>query len=163
MTIRTPSGLELRFLDESWLPTSWRGRPGSFVALMSLYESNHLRLSSLTGELRALDGWRSSSVAGDCELVLIVTERSPYTTMLELTYRFDDERGPDSSPDMQIRVYHDARLAEAHGWAHDHGHPALRSWRAGLGQTLDERWARNVMLNKWLDYCLERGHSLRSG
>jgi uncharacterized protein YqiB (DUF1249 family) len=23
---------------------------------------------------------------------------------------------------------------------------------------LGERWLRNMMLNKWLDYCLERGH-----
>src|SRR5690606_33119920 len=23
---------------------------------------------------------------------------------------------------------------------------------------LDQRWARNMMLNKWLEYCLERGH-----
>lgn len=162
MSVRTPSSLDLRFLDEPLLPVSWRGRPGSFVALMSLYESNHLRLGALAGDLRALEGWRSSSVSGDCELVLIVTERSAHTTMLELTYRFDEAEGADSSPDMQVRVYHDARLAEAHAWAHDHEHPALRGWRAGLGQSLDERWSRNVMLNKWLDYCLERGHSLRS-
>jgi uncharacterized protein YqiB (DUF1249 family) len=25
---------------------------------------------------------------------------------------------------------------------------------AGLG----ERWLRNMLLNKWLDYCAERGH-----
>jgi uncharacterized protein YqiB (DUF1249 family) len=24
--------------------------------------------------------------------------------------------------------------------------------------TLGERWRRNMLLNKWLDYCAERGH-----
>jgi uncharacterized protein YqiB (DUF1249 family) len=36
----------------------------------------------------------------------------------------------------------------------------LRDWRAAAGAALDERWARNMMLNKWLEYCLERGHRL---
>ena len=30
--------------------------------------------------------------------------------------------------------------------------------RAGIPAQLGERWLRNMMLNKWLDYCLERGH-----
>ena len=50
---------------ESLLPTSWRARPGSFVALMSLYESNYRRLGQLAGELRSLDGLHRSSVQGD--------------------------------------------------------------------------------------------------
>ena len=33
---------------------SWRSRPRSFVALMSLYESNYLRLAELAGNLREL-------------------------------------------------------------------------------------------------------------
>jgi uncharacterized protein len=26
---------------------------------------------------------------------------------------------------------------------------------------LDQRWARNTMLNKWLEYCIDRGHGFR--
>ena len=153
-------------LDDGRLPAAWRSRPRGFAALMSLYESNHLRLSQLAGELRDLEGGRRSRVAGDCELALCVTERSPYTTTLELTYLFVagprelDASSPTSAPDMLLRIYHDARLVEAHGWAQRHAHPALRDWRAEAGPALDQRWARNVMLNKWLEYCLERGHRL---
>ncbi|MFN5011951.1 MAG: DUF1249 domain-containing protein [Gammaproteobacteria bacterium] len=144
-------------LDDGRLPAVWRSRPRGFAALMSLYESNHLRLSQLAGELRDLDGPRRSQVEGDCELALVVTERSPYTTTVELTYLVG---ALPSAPDMLLRVYHDARLVEAHGWAQRHVHPALRDWRAEAGPALDQRWARNVMLNKWLEYCLERGHRL---
>ena len=154
-----PAMLEL---DDGRMPASWRSRPRGFAALMALYESNHLRLSRLAGELRDLEGGRRSRVEGDCELALFVTGMSPYTTTLELTYLFGagDDAGRSSAPDMLLRVYHDARLVEAHGWAQRHHHPALQGWRAEAGPALDQRWARNVMLNKWLEYCLERGHRL---
>jgi uncharacterized protein YqiB (DUF1249 family) len=128
---------------------------------MALYESNHLRFARLAGDPAMIEGERRSRVAGDPELLLRVTERSPYTTTLELTYLFGEASSQSSAPDMLLRVYHDARLVEAHGWARVHEHPALREWRAEAGPALDQRWARNVMLNKWLEYCLERGHRLR--
>ena len=31
--------------------------------------------------------------------------------------------------------------------------------RAGIPAQLGERWLRNMLLNKWLDYCLDRGHA----
>ena len=35
--------------------------------------------------------------------------------------------------------------------------------RAGLPAQLGERWLRNMLLNKWLDYCLDRGHRFAGG
>ena len=100
------------------------------------------------------------SRADDCDLLLSVTERTPYTTTLNLTYRFDDARRMRASdyPDMGIRIYHDARLVEAQEWAGAHPHGMLQALRRHAERELDQRWARNVMLNKWLEYCLERGH-----
>jgi uncharacterized protein YqiB (DUF1249 family) len=69
---------------------SWRSRPRTFVALMALYESNYLRLGWLAGALHSLNGNHRSLVPGDCDLLLNVTERTPYTTTLNLTYRFED-------------------------------------------------------------------------
>lgn len=161
MTNGVRQWLERHLPGESLLPASWRARPGSFVALMSLYESNHRRLGVLAGDLRSLEGLHRSSVQGDIELELRVTEKSPYTTMLQLTYVFGEGSAVPTAPDMEIRIYHDARLAEAHSWASTHEHPKLRDWRSLAGPALDQRWARNVMLNKWLDYCLECGHGFR--
>jgi uncharacterized protein len=141
---------------------SWRSRPRSFVALMSLYESNYLRLATLAGNLRDLAGVRVSRVADDCDLRLSVTERSPYTTTFDLTYLFDVAEGVSTYPDMRVRVYHDARLVEAQEWASQHDHEALRRLRGLAERELDQRWARNTMLNKWLEYCIDRGHGFRS-
>lgn len=127
---------------------------------MGLYESNYIRLGWLAGKLRELDGQHCSLVAGDCDLLLTVTERSPYTTTFNLTYRLDDAAEATSVqyPDMSVRVYHDAHLAEAQEWAQTHPHGVLKALRTRAERELDQRWGRNVMLNKWLEYCMERGH-----
>jgi len=131
---------------------SWRARPGSFVSLMTLYESNYIRLGWLAGDLRVLAGEHRSRRAGDVELKLTVLERSPYTTMLQLTYAFGRDGEAPDAPDLAVRVYHDARVAEAHAFGHG------RARMAADEADLSSRWARNVMLNKWLEYCVDRGH-----
>jgi len=153
-------------LNDSATLVSWRSRPRSFVALMSLYESNYLRLGWLAGSLTTLAGHHRSSVRGDCDLLLSVTERTPYTTTMNLTYRLDEAGAtaagtePVSYPDMGIRVYHDAHVVEAQEWAaaRTPTHGVLQVLRRHAERELDQRWARNMMLNKWLEYCLERGH-----
>lgn len=138
---------------------SWRARPGSFVSLMSLYESNYIRLAWLIPDLAAIHGPLTSTVSGDCPLHLTLTERSRYTTTLSLTYLFEQEGTLIADPDLQIRVYHDARLAEVQSCARWHRHSVLETLRSQLVRDLGDRWLRNIMLNKWLDYCVERGHS----
>jgi uncharacterized protein len=137
---------------------SWRSKPGSFVSLMSLYESNYIRLGWLIPNLREVEGTRISTVDGDCPLHLRVDELCRYTTTLTLTYLFDDGDNQVADPDLQIRVYHDARLAEVQSCARWHRHAMLEAMRSDLARVLGDRWLRTVMLNKWLDYCVERGH-----
>jgi len=143
---------------DSLCVTSWRARPVSFVSLMTLYESNFIRLRGLVGEVRRLAGRRVSSVPGDLDLHVETLEHSPYTTILRLTYLFPGEGGAVADPDLEVRVYHDARLAEASRCGRWVRHPTLARVQAGLPAALGERWLRNMMLNKWLDYCAERGH-----
>ena len=69
-------------------------------------------------------------------------------------YRF---RGPRPYPDMRVRIYHDAHLVEAQALQ-----AFPRDRRGSPERELDQRWARNMMLNKWLEYCVERGHRFSS-
>jgi uncharacterized protein YqiB (DUF1249 family) len=148
--------------NDTYCAVSWRSRPGTFVSLMSLYESNYIRLSWLVPDLLAVDAPRVSHVQGDCALHLNVVERSRYTTTLSLTYLFEDEQGVVADPDLLIRVYHDARLAEVQSCARWHRHTMLEAIRSQFARELGDRWMRNMMLNKWLDYCVERGHGFAS-
>lgn len=131
-------------------------QPRSFVGLMMLYESNHLRLKRLLGGIVPAPGESLvSRVPGDLALHLDGMERSRYTTTFRLTYWFDGEL---ADPDLIVRLYHDACLVEAMQCGHQHRHRLLRRFPTDHGGELERRWMRNLMLNKWLDYCHERGH-----
>lgn len=146
------------FYTDHLCAISWRARPGSFVSLMTLYESNYIRLGWLLPDVRSIEGRHVSLVAGDLELHLDVVERSRYTTILNLSYVVASQAGPLVTPDLQVRVYHDARLAEACDGAPAPRNDELRRIHDTLRKQLSDRWARNVLLNKWLEYCAERGH-----
>ena len=144
-------------LGDTLTRVSWRARPRSFVGLMGLYESSYIRLRSLAGDVGRLAGAHCSQVPGDCDLLLTVVDRSAYTSVIDLTYRLPGKDGPVTCPDLRLRVYHDARLVEAESWGGRQVQASLKAARF-TERELHQRWVRNVMLNKWLEYCAERGH-----
>lgn len=141
-------------------------RPGSFTGLMTLYESNYLKLQQLTGERLTGLCDAVSVVENDCDLHLTVAVRDPYTTTFRLTYWFEaadaqpQAAGDDAvaDPDLSLKAYHDARLLEAVSLAAHHRHAKLRELAMSHAAELDRRWQRNMLLNKWLDYLLDMGH-----
>lgn len=145
------------FLDSQLVPQTIV-KPGSFVGLMSLYESNYLRLLRLIPEVATLDGCFRSRVAGDCDLYVEILERCRYTVTLSLTYHFETEEGLLVDPDMTIRVYLDCHLAEALSIGQKQRHSALLQFVREHRAVLSMRWQRNCILNKWLDYLSEQGH-----
>jgi len=138
--------------------SSWRAQAGSFVSLMTLYESNFVRLGWIVDDLRVVGEKRISRVAEDCDLHLTPIELSRYTGIFRLTYEFDLDGVTVCDPDLEVCVYHDARLAEVRSFRGFQRHPHLARLQFTLKRELDQRWARNMMLNKWLEYCAERGH-----
>lgn len=134
-------------------------RPRSFAGLMTLYESNHVRLRQLLGNLRRLPDTAVSSSSRDLDLYLAVEERSRYTTGLHMTYWFESALDRSADPDLRLRIYHDARLAEAMSCADAPRHEALRQvWRPA-SSALQQRWTLNILLNKWLEFCLDNRHA----
>ena len=125
---------------------------------MTLYESNFVRLGWLVDDLRNVKTERISRVTADCDLHLTPLELSRYTGVFRLTYEFEIEAAPLRDPDLEVCVYHDARLAEVRSFRGFQRHPQLSKLQSGLKRELDQRWGRNMMLNKWLEYCAERGH-----
>lgn len=133
-------------------------RPRSFVGLMALYESNFLRLLRLIPDIGRLDGCFRSRVAGDCDLHIDVLERCRYTVTLSLTYHLETDDGLLIDPDMTIRAYLDGQLAEAMIIGPKQRHVALQGFVHEYRCELDQRWQRNVVLNKWLEYLSDQGH-----
>lgn len=132
--------------------------PGSFGGLMALYESNFIKLRMLVGDARQPGSCSVSTARNDFDLYLAVESSTRYTQILRMTYLFEADGDVVADPDLVIRVYLDARMAEVAGWAAHHRHAMLRGLEAQFGGELDRRWSRNMMLSKWLDYLLDGGH-----
>jgi uncharacterized protein YqiB (DUF1249 family) len=126
--------------------------------LMSVYECNYIRLRQLIPDFESLADCCVSRVTGALDLHLQVLERSKYTTTLKLTYQFTDELGRFPAPDLQVRFYHDARLAEVLSCGRTRGKRTAWYDRNRMQYSLDERWHINRFLQKWLGYCLRQGH-----
>lgn len=128
------------------------------MSLMTLYESNFIRLGWLAPGLRRLRGSVISEVTGEPALEFAVVEQCRYTTAFRMSYLFADGGATTREPGLEVRVYHDARLAEACGAGTAPAHPRLRSLAAGVPASRGERWSCNMLLNKWIEYCVESGH-----
>ncbi len=128
----------------------WRklAKTRSLSSLMNLYESNFLRLGRLIPDFRLPRDEAESLSAQDSPLYLEVLERSPYTLTLVLTYRLLEA---GEVPRLRVRIYFDARVAQA-----------MDADPANPGENIDRQWERNLLLNKWLDYCLLNGHGFES-
>ena len=135
-------------------------RPGTFTGLMTLYESNYIKLHQLVPAMSWPADALVSSSARDKDLHAEIVRREPYTTTLRLTYWFDDAGVPAADPDIIVRIYHDAHLVEAVSSGEAHRHAKLRALARSGSAELDRRWRLNMLLNKWLDYLFEAGHNL---
>lgn len=140
----------------------WHDPPGTFVALMDLYERNYIQIRRLLPVMPPAPIECVSRVAGGLDLHLRIVERCRYTSELILTYQFGQDDGAViAEPNLQIRVYHDARQAEVMA-AHLRHHAAFAIDALGRDQAhgapLLTRWRINRFLYKWLGYCLHQGH-----
>lgn len=137
-------------------------RPGSFSGLMDLYERNYMLLRRLLPAMLPADARQVSQAAGALDLHLHVSERFRYTSELSLTYRFEHGDGQVLlEPDLHVRIYHDARLAEVMVARLRHAPP----YRLGAAEEASELYARcraNRFLYKWLCYCTRQGHGFAS-
>ena len=157
-------------LIDSYIVPQCEYGPGSFGGLMALYESNYLRLIQLLGPLEVGPAQNNhenfnhtlelnSCSTDDEDLFLKVESSVRYTQVLRLTYMFDEPDGCIEDPDLCIRVYLDARMTEVVSWAAHHRHAVLRDLHGRFARPVGQCWSRNMVLSKWLDFLLEKGHS----
>lgn len=132
--------------------------PGTLGGLISLYEGNFIKLAALLGDVQRASGQLVSCSRRDLDLHLSIEEGSRYTRLLRLTYLFDDGV-PVAEPDLAVRLYLDARVAEAIAWTESHRHEQLAALARQYEREIDRRWACNMVLSKWLDYLLDNGHA----
>jgi uncharacterized protein YqiB (DUF1249 family) len=131
-----------------------------FVSLMDMYEENFIKLRKLIPQLDLIEKQCVSSVPGHLDLHLRIIERSRYTTTLMLSYCFETQRTMQMEPNLKIRVYHDAGLAEVMSGRLHHGRLVLEHLPS---DALKQKWQLNRFLSKWLKYCLRQQHGFSAG
>jgi len=123
----------------------------SFAGLMELYEQNYIRLRNIVPDLAVADEM-ISAVPGHQDLHLSITRRCKYTTMLRMTYQFEQAGQTLFEPDLHLKIYHDARVIEVQQFQSRTYGPL------SVSNMIDQKWMMNRFLYKWLGYCLHQGH-----
>lgn len=133
----------------------------SFAALMELYEMNFMLMRRLMPGMASLSGVLVAEGGEGLPLHVEIVEQDRFTTMLRLYYRLPrEDGGHHEAPDLQVRVYHDARVAEAVA-GRLRGRDCVAQGRSGE-TCLDVRWRLNRFLYKWLRYLLHRQQRIGS-
>ena len=134
------------------------------IELQSACEANYARLMRLLPDMRGDQRERRVALSQGEQLLgvlaLEVLDSCPYTTTLQV--RQENQWSWLPMPTLQVRAYHDARMAEV---------IAAEKSRMLLGrypypnQAMhhpDEKTQLNLFLGEWLNHCLACGHELLS-
>lgn len=132
------------------------------LELQSACEANYLRLMRLLPDMRGSQHERRVALSQGEQLLgvlaLQVLESCPYTSTLQVRQEGGSPLLP--MPTLQVRAYHDARMAEvieperARSLLGRYPYPN----RAMLHP--DEKTQLNLFLGEWLSHCMACGHEL---
>ena len=130
------------------------------VELQAACEANYARLLRLLPDMREAQGERRVALSqGDLllgVLLIRVTENCPYTTTLEVRQEHSLPWLP--VPQLEVQVYHDARMAEVISAEHARRFRSIYPYPNVFMHQPDEKAQLNVFLGEWLSHCLALGH-----
>lgn len=134
-----------------------KSRKVDLAALQALCALNYARLLKLLPRLDADDEDSFViDVAGEQGVDVRVMERGPYTTIIDIK-----QQSPFAlwalAPHFQVRLYHDARMAEVFACQHGrHFRPRYEYPNKDMYQR-DEKLQVNRFFSEWLGVCLSNG------
>jgi uncharacterized protein YqiB (DUF1249 family) len=130
------------------------------AGLQALCAANYAAIVRLLPQLQNESGGRFVIDAlGAREVNVRVLDRGPYTTLIDIE-QVGGAASAAVAPQFQVRVYHDARMAEViacHG--HRHIKPRYDYPNAGMYQR-DEKYQLNQFLGEYLSLCLATGRTV---
>lgn len=130
------------------------------AALQATCEANYARLMRLVPQMRSAESSRQVALQAEGKflgaLVLQVLENNPYTSTLRLQQ--DQTFEWLAQPYMEVRVYHDARMAEVIAAQNARNFRGVYSYPNPDMYQPDEKAQLNLFLGEWLSHCLACGH-----
>lgn len=132
------------------------------IELQAACEANYARLMRLLPGMReTVEVRRVALSQGDYAygvLSLKVLETCPYTSTIEVCQESRLDWLPSSR--MEVRVYHDARMAEVISAQNARRFRGIYPYPNAAMHHPDEKTQLNVFLGEWLSHCLSCGHEL---
>lgn len=134
------------------------------VELQATCEANYARLMRLLPDMRSNQSSRRVALSQGEHLLgilaLEVLEACPYTTTLQVRQEHSLPWLP--VPQLEVRVYHDARMAEVVGAENARRLRSIYPYPNAAMHQPDEKTQLNLFLGEWLGHCLACGHELES-
>jgi len=146
-------------LDHEIVPQSI-AEPNSFVGLMTLYESNYIKLNHLLPKIRQYDADRLIKSPLGNDIHLGINKKTKYTMIISMTYSFEESEIIEYEPNLTIKIYFDSRSAEVIGIGKLSKKSKLRDITYQNKKIINQLWRRNIILNKWLDYIIDCDYSI---
>lgn len=132
------------------------------IELQAACEANYARLMRLLPDMReAASARRVALSQGDHllgVLALEVLETCPYTSTLQVRQEHSLPWLP--VPRLEVRVYHDARMAEVVCAQSARRFRGIYPYPNAAMHQPDEKTQLNLFLGEWLSHCLACGHEL---
>lgn len=126
---------------------------------MWLFEENYMMLRKLFPDFTP-GVWLLSAV-GECNVINVSIERcGPYTSSVLLYVPIGDDEQLLRPLTFEVRVYNDARVAEAHAYQNCRNIPPTYAASSVKGFVRDERSQTNRFLHEVLRFFLERRYAI---
>jgi uncharacterized protein YqiB (DUF1249 family) len=130
------------------------------VELQAACEANYARLMRLLPAMREAAGARRVALSqGEQQLgvlALEVLETCPYTSTIQVRQEHSLPWLP--VPQLEVRVYHDARMAEVVSAQSARRFRSIYPYPNEAMHQPDEKTQLNLFLGEWLSHCLACGH-----
>ena len=127
--------------------------------LIRLYEENYHTFLALVPNPASLPMDAVFQVRNQLPLRIQLTDKNKYTLTLSLTYQFwNQEAGLFEEPNLKIRLYQDAMLAEAFRYQGNRSLVIQKNGRVEARSPLECKWEMNQFLRKWLVHCIHEGY-----
>jgi len=134
------------------------------IGLQAACEANYARLMRLLPQMREQQRARRIAMTqGDQMLgvlALEVLQDNPYTTTVLVRQEHSLPWLP--VPQLQVQVYHDARMAEVISAEHARRFRSIYPYPNSAMHQPDEKAQLNVFLGEWLSHCLACGHEFEA-
>ena len=134
------------------------------AGLQAACEANYVRLMRLLPQMREQQRARRIAMTQGEQmlgvLALEVLQDNPYTTTLLVRQEHSLPWLP--LPQLQVQVYHDARMAEVISAEHARRFRSIYPYPNSAMHQPDEKAQLNVFLGEWLSHCLACGHEFEA-